>query len=507
MDIGARTAADGLALTANFLETQWAKVTDHQITALDIAQGFNWGVDLPMGGFGILAARHVNGTIMDARHFLDGDDAEAIQAAVGFAAATSSASGVVWVPTKATAWAIDATITVPSNVTIIGDPHRTPISLDANVAAFTIASGATDVMIRDFEMDGNARTADFVSLAGNADRVSVINCQIGSESAASSNYIDGYIVNGSTGNCDRLKIKDCTMYGGGGFVSIDGGVHIEIENNRFEDPAGGNTAVVNVIDLNGCDYAFIEDNYIYGHDATDPIDRAALLNNCDWLRVVNNKSIGGRLSAWKFIECDFGEMHGNDWLNGATGSVANDQFICWLDGCEENRVKDNTITGVDSLAGTVPIGCLYALAETDGAVVTGSANCANNIIEDNLFSIITNWGTMAGPFRVETGNTIKLTSNFTTTATFRRGNLYCKPQTSLNGLGSISGGAVTEAVTYLGLPPSDASGGPLMLQATARGTATQSLYVDNQTTADQITVGNGDGTNLAAGSMYLHMDG
>lgn len=511
MDIASITVADGLALTGSGIEAWFAKLTGHQVTALDFAESFNWGVDLPLGGFGILAARHINGHLLDARYFLDGNDSEAIQAAVGFASATSEASGVIFlskIPGPAAAgWNIDATVTLASNVTVLGDPHGTRFDLNVAAPVFTIPTGSANIVIQNIKVDtANQQTADFVSCAGTMDGLVVDNCSVGTR-GTSSEFLDGYIVK-SAGVLTRGRITRNRCYGGGCIASLAGAAEVIIEDNRIEGTIHSSanvSATIGISVTSGSDVK-IRNNYIYGWETGGAdLSRAILLDTCQGVVVSGNETWGCNLSAVKVDGGSRIQIFDNTFLSGATGGVGSDDAILWLTGgAAVVEVHDNVISGYGPTAGTIPIACSYCMAVGNGVLY--GALCQDISVWSNIFSTITS----AGSFPV-VGDIYRSSAAagtlYLSPALLRCNawdNTYFVNQRYFDAYADQDGGAAGGSAVIATPGFSGSLLNHMRLIVTSTGDA---VYVSAMA-ADTITITNYDGsTALTGGDLYFHFDG
>lgn len=496
MDLANIVWGDGLVLTDPVMTDRIGRITSHQITKQDFAEQFVWGSDIDLGGYGVQAAKHLNGTIVDARFFGDGDDSDAIQRAIDWLGATDEATGIVYLSALATQWALTATINVPSGIWLVAHPDA-EFSLDFNGYMFTLASGAADVLIEGIKLDGNGRTGGLVAgVSGNTDRVTIRRCQTGLEPSGGGSFINGYLFDGATTTHNRLTIEDCIMLGGGAIVNTDFGQDIRILRNRLP-AAATRTSTPKCIDLGNCLRFEITGNVIYAHDATTPFENAIYLLSSHDGFIRDNYVLGSSHSAVMLDASDRNLIADNEFLNGATAGtlLVDDVIVLIRNGSDRNHIRGNVITGVNALAGGVPINALYALAISNG-VGYGTA-CTANVVENNLFSTMTNSLTFVGEYHLAGGAVCWYDAS-----TLNRHNTYFSAH---SGSAAIAGGAATEAITVAGFV--GAFGQTVKsVVVTAHGAAAQALRV-HAMSANTITIGKHDGTNLAAGTVSWHIDG
>lgn len=494
MNIPTITWGDGLVLTDPVLVSKIGSITAHQTTFLDFADPFVWGADQDFDGAGLQAVRHINGNwLVDPRLFGSGNDADAIQRAVDWIAATSEGRGTVLIPPLTAAWSIDQTITLADGIWILAHPAAA-FSLDFSGYMFTLPSNTDGVRVENVRLDGNQRASGGLvdASAGNTSNVEIFNCEMGLQSAPTTTYVDGRLFQGAANAHDNVHLKDCKVFGGGALAVFQGSTsdNVLIEQCWLET-AGGNASELVGLNVSNTNDLQIRDCYFWCHDGTNPLDRAIFLVGCNRAKVSDCRTYGGRLSAVRIRQSDLVEFSKNYCVNGGTGNVVGDRFIVWFDECDDCSIHANFITGVDSLSATIPINCEYALAESD-AILVGSVTNNRNVIYDNFFAAHNNAGSLsgAGDFRVDSIFAIRITAS-----AHHWGNRIFEGQ---RGFGSVTAGSPTANVSAPGVTASFLL--PTFITSvavTSVGTANQALKI-HSVSADNITVRRHDGANLVA---------
>lgn len=390
------TVGDGAVLTGALIEGKFDTVTQHQLTGYDHVDDIPWGGVADFDGGGILALRYLNGTIADSRYFRDGDDADAIQAAINWVAATTEGQGLVYLPPLGTSngYSIDKQIVCATRVSVMGSPG-TRLSLDFNGYAFFVG-GMNGITFQDLVLDGNQRTSGvgLVQAGSDCTNIRVLRCTLGEYGNESASRCDGYLLNTGAFDAEHCVVDDCRCYGGGGFISADGGDHIVVRNCRFEDPSGGNTQATSIIDLDGCDHVLIEGNYgyLYNAGSADDPDRFIHLDTCEYFTVRGNVTYGAKLATVKTISCVGGSVRGNEFYSGATTAAGGDDVIVFVDDSSHVQICDNTITGIDELDPGLPIAFIYSVALSN-VTNYGTVDSTNCVVKNNLFSNLTDSST------------------------------------------------------------------------------------------------------------------
>lgn len=505
MDIQNITFGDGLVLTDSILVDRFAQITGHQITRKDFATSFTWASLLDLDGFGAVGVAYINGTIADARHFQDGDDSDSIAAAIAWVAATTEGKGMVYLGPKT--WSLTSTITVSSGIEIVA--HKDAVlSLGFNGYAFSLNANASDIRIDHLTLDGNGNTGGLVDTAGAGQGIEITNCRIGIEGDEANSYVDGYLFNGGTNVFKDLLIEGNRMWGGSCLVNLDDTNHAVIRNNRMES-AGQTTTSVVWIDLDNCDYCEISGNYAWLHDGTSPLDRAMLMDDCDYNDIRDNHFIGSRLSSVRMTDCAHNELRGNKILNGGTGNQAGDRacLVVRNSGSTGNVIEQNTISGLDAISGTVPINMEHAVVFSDNST-WGSSYATKNTLRNNLLSMQEDIPVTTGKYRISNTDSVgrPYLTHDTNNETNVGGNTICSEMTVTF---SLTGGSPTETVTINGFPGVTQSGSPLR---TVTFASVASLGVANQPvvttyTTNSVTVAQADGTNLSAQPTVIKLDG
>lgn len=491
MNLAGIVWGDGLVLTDDVMSDRTDVITEHQVTYADFAEQFVWNADIDLDGAGIQAAAHFNGTIADARFFGAGDDADAIQRAVDWVAATSEGKGIVLVPALAGQWSIDKTVAVPAGVWIIAG-EGAEFSLDFSGYAFTLAAGADDVRIQGVILDGNQSSAGgIVTVAGNSAHLTIVDCHMGLSGSTSTSYCGGHLFDGGANTNNHCRLIRCNVYGAGAICRSTGSSDdMQVLNCRLE--AVGNTTTANIgIQVSNTNHVVIRDCYLYCHHATTPHDRGVYLNNCDYTEFSHTTVMGGRLSSVRLQECDYADFHNNRVLNGATAAVVGDDACVWVDGSDLGHYHDNVITGVGALAATIPINTRYSLMESDGIIV-GSVASSKNSYWDNLFAWhnFATGGVGTGDYRVVAVFPCLYIAN-----SQHWNNRYFEHQ---YGAAALTGGSPTEGITVAGLTPGPTAASWTSVTATQISANAEAIYIAS-VGADAITVGQHGGANLTAG--------
>lgn len=354
MDIRAITFPTAINLTHTHLETEFGVITGHQINRADFAQGFAWGVDIDMSGFGFTGVRHINGNVAFADQFGAGNNSAAIQAAVNWVSGTSPGRGIVYVPALSTAWTFNSTVTVPDGIQIIGLgwPILSKTSSSTMFQLGSGGSGADDVEIAGLVIRGGGNPGDFVSASSGFSRKIVIHHNIFG---------------------DRTHTAGLRMMGGGYTISL-GGTSIGEDIFVHDNLGVRHTQLANLLN---CNRVMIHNNTLYPDTAsTDTFAEAISLNDVQNFSVIGNQfindgglspttngwSIGIRLRGASPGAASMGEIVENYILGGSSHCLSIE------DDSNHITVEGNTFlaAGWPSAGGTGVI--------ADGINISGNAN-------------------------------------------------------------------------------------------------------------------------------------
>jgi hypothetical protein len=315
-------------MTHTFYNADHNVVIDHQITRADFATTYTWGTDIDMDGFGMADLRHINGNIVFATQFKNGDDAAAVQAAINWVNATSPGQGAVIIPAISGQWTWDATVDIADGIDIIG-VGAPELLKSGGAAMFRLGLGgigADDVSISGLVVEGAGDGGDFLTATTASSRIRVFNNTIGI-GADGNQHIGGYLVNltgtniayndimvfnnampgsmhlcvvdaGSTGG-DNVLIANNYAHtplasgGGGGsnhFIHIENMDAVVIQGNRCVHDPGGTTTYsppVHIVWLDTCSYAGISGNYFLGSG-----DHMVRITDCKNVTIEGNTILG-----------------------------------------------------------------------------------------------------------------------------------------------------------------------------------------------------------------------
>ena len=492
MDIAAVTFANGQSLTKSSLETPFASITGHQITHQDLAVDFSWGVDLNLDSHGILNARHFNGQVADARYWLDGDDSDAIQAAIDWLSATSAAKGIVFLAPISTGWSIDKTVNVPSGISIIGTPD-TILHLDFNGYAFTVASNGSAVKFEDFQLHGNQRIGGLVTTVGASSEIAIRRVVMGDPAATTTEYANGYVLF-CAGAGNRNIIEDCQVYGGGGiYKNLTSSNRDRIVGNRLLDPSqNGMTSAIRVFDVTNCDDMEIADNYCkVWHTSGSGCEEVLHLNLCDRCRIHDNEFWGSTLGQVTVTDSNDNLFQSNKFMNGGTAGTGRN--VMELSGNSDRNVIDGNTISCSTLV-SEPALANYSLSV--------AAGCDDSVITNNVLEMILNATGPTGPLRC-----VLAGINLNGVPCFRSGNTYFRNQI---GEASIPNAAPTASVTVTGIGARTSTRGQqyhtvITLRYNTSGDQTVYLYniLDNAIEVAR----NGAGNIPANQFLHWHVEG
>lgn len=437
MDVQNITWGDGLVLTDDIMTDRFGILTGHQITFKDHAENFVWGADQDMDGHGIQAVRHINGTFTDARYFQDGDDDVAIQAALDWISATTEASGIVIIPTRATQYSITTTINVPSNVGIFGMPGA-ELSVDFNGPVFNLAANRSYVHIHGIHLDCNARTGAYLlSTTQHAHNIVVEKCRMGDPEAPTTTFGDAHMVN-FAGNATWVQLIDCEVYGGGGLFKNGGsGDQVRIKGCEFDD-AGTHASATKFIDLLACKDTVIENCRVQSYNATsDGFVNIVYIGSLSDRTIVRNCWFDGckeeQILVFESVDVEIGNNRcSNGNIDGSKAIIGID------DDSQRAWVHDNFATCVSSMATTK--NAKYGIW-----IGNGGASPPNHVIvENNFLECLIDSSTIPG-----SNQYYCITAGLKDDGvnTYRKGNRFLKDQI---GRAELAGGAANEDVTVNG---------------------------------------------------------
>ncbi|MCP4573399.1 MAG: hypothetical protein GY838_13670 [bacterium] len=419
MDVASVTFATGTALTSTALDAGFATLTAHQIVRADFASGFAWGQDVDLDGFGLLNARHINGTVADASKFREGDNSAAIQAAIDFVLDTSASGGIVYIPptSRVGGWDIDETITVYSNITILGTAGTVFEKATANSNAVFRNNASATAAVSHLEIcnlrilaDGNSGAV--VELGHGAEFISIHGITVGDGTAAEcapDHFVDLDAI-GAGDAIEHIRIYDNVVEGpllklrssgNGDFVG-----HVSVHNNVCNVLATSQAYAIDISSTNKGTGIRILDNWIHTGDLTSPLRVAAAtpatLRHTN-VQLLNNDFAGHEAGVYPvvFDGVDGLVMRGNRVMVD-DGAAAGCAAIVWLSDCDAAIVEDNIISGDPGTASGLTADYGVKIDATcDGVRIV------NNVFEDVYVAtgavISRNYGLKLGAYVIDVG--------------------------------------------------------------------------------------------------------
>jgi len=466
MDVPTIITTPGLALTSDQRDADFAIITGHAITRADFADTFAWAVDIDMDGFGFTTVRHMNGYVVFADQFLDGDDAAAIQAALLFL--DNVGGGIVIVPPGT--YDMDDGIELISNVWIYGLPGAI---FQRTQAGNTIHGEDVEyVRISGIHFQGGAMASEGIYIEG-VNHLIIEDNIFGSTAANTQRHDNGCIAvtaGAVITTPTDVMIRSNIAYNEGPFIMVDTCHEVSIIGNSYMTP-GTPAGPAWCVDTYYCDRLLIEGNYLWNYSDSYAGCWTAIAvrgpgtgSQTTNFTIRNNTAVGCKRGANVYhvcyiMECEFGLIEGNEFWNagssaGAGGAPWQCDCLNVVSNCNSIVIDDNVLTSVDvTNGGPGTIGSRY------GCYIDTST-CTKIVLKDNFCECVsdTQANTQYHHGNCDTGTPGGAGYNIAganPTEVYRKGSVIIEDQQVVN---TVSAAAQSFTVAVLGLraPGTDA---------------------------------------------------